>query len=110
MDRLPPELVELVLAWRVRMCHFDKNHTLPLRLVCKAFDTSLRPIVCRTLQLEFSKFLRNESAPRFEDLGGVGIFCQAIYLDMMVIRDEGISSPCVCWLFFWLPVVSQFLT
>jgi hypothetical protein len=88
MDNLPQELVELILLWAVRMSPSEKNKITPLRRVCKAFDSALRPHVFRTLQVEFSKFLK-QGAPEIPSLKGVGELCQAIYLDMMVVRDEG---------------------
>ena len=89
MDSLPPELLELILLWTVRMCRCEKNKVLPLRCVSKAFNTSLRPYVLKTVQLEFSRFLKGPSLPSTEALRAVGGFCQAVYLDMMVVRDEG---------------------
>ncbi|KAG0649865.1 hypothetical protein D0Z07_4018 [Hyphodiscus hymeniophilus] len=88
MESLPPELVELILLWTSRMCRCDKNNVLPLRHVSKAFNTSLRPYVLKTIQLEFSRFLKGPNPPSREALAGIGGFCQAVYLDMMVVRDE----------------------
>ena len=89
MDSLPPELLELIVLWHVRSCQFDKNSALPLRLVCHKLNLAVRPFVFKTLQLEFSKFLRHASTPALPDLDRVGHLCQGIYLNMMVIRDEG---------------------
>jgi hypothetical protein len=90
MDSLSPELIELILLWDVRMCRCEKNTVLPLRLVCKAFNIALRPYVFKTIQLEFSRFLSFAPTPLSrEALEAVGDFCQAVYLDMMVVRDEG---------------------
>ena len=81
------------------MCHCEKNTIIPLRLVCKAFDAVLKPYVFKTLQLEFSKFLRNGDKPDTKSLDRVGEFCQAVYLDMMIVRDEGMlitwSAPTI---------------
>lgn len=73
------------------MCPSDKNAVTPLRLVCKAFDNALKSYLFKTLQLEFSKFSRS-NAPDISALGAVGRLCEAIYLDMMIIRDEGKSG------------------
>ncbi len=89
MDSLPNELVELILLWDVRMCRCQKNTILRLRLVCKAFDVALKPYVFKTLQLEYSRFLRSAPAPNIEALASIGRLCQAVYVDMMVVRDEG---------------------
>jgi hypothetical protein len=126
MDSLPAELLSLILLWKIRMCRCDKNAILPLRLVCKGFDEILKPYVFKTIQLEFSRFLRqrrgaveakswdeegmivrglqghgsgldgvwgNEAIWKLrmdrEGLWRVGGCCEALYLDMMVVRDEG---------------------
>ena len=89
MESLPQELIELVLLWNVRMCKCDKNEVLPLRLVCKAFDVALKPYIFKTIPLDFSKFLKVAETPGLRDLTAVGALCQAVYLNMMVIRDEG---------------------
>lgn len=89
MDSLPPELLDLIVLWHVRACQFNKNKTLPLRLVCQKLNVAVKPFVFKTLQLEFSKFLRHAPTPALPDLDRVGHLCQAIYLNMMVIRDEG---------------------
>jgi hypothetical protein len=89
MDSLPQELLELVLLWNVRMSKCDKNEILPLRLVCKSFDDALKPYIFKTIPLEFSKFLRNAQTPDLRYLQDVGRLSQAVYLNMMVIRDEG---------------------
>jgi hypothetical protein len=78
------------------MCRCEKNVVLPLRRVSKAFNTALRPYVLKTIQLEFSRFLK--SGPELPDgaaLERIGGFCQAVYLDMMVVRDEGM--PLSLW-------------
>jgi hypothetical protein len=89
MDSLPRELLESILIFNVRMCRADKNDIFPLRLVCKAFDAFLKPYIFKTIQLEFSKFLRHAPTPDLKSLETVGDLCQALYLDMMVVRDEG---------------------
>jgi hypothetical protein len=89
MDSLPTEILGLILLWDVRMCACDKNTILPLRRVCKAFDDALRPYLFKTVQLEFSRFLRNTMKPEIEYLVPLGHLCEAFYLDMMVVRDEG---------------------
>jgi hypothetical protein len=126
MDSLPAELLSLVLLWNIRMSRCEKNTILPLRLVCKAFDEILKPYVFKTIQLEFSRFLRQRRGPvevknwdeegkivrelqghgsgldgvwgneaiwklrmDREGLRRVGGCCEALYLDLMVVRDEG---------------------
>ncbi len=111
------------------MCRCEKNTILPLRLVCKAFDGILKPYVFKTIQLEFSRFLRqrrgaveakdwNGEAQVVKGLEGhgsgldgvwggeaiwklrmdrdglrrVGGCCEALYLDLMVVRDEGMFA------------------
>ncbi|TVY37351.1 hypothetical protein LOCC1_G008603 [Lachnellula occidentalis] len=87
MDSLPTEILGLVLRFNVDMCRHDKNLVLPLRLVCKAFDAALKPYIFRTVQLEFSRFLK-DATPNTDSLARVGHLCSAVYMDMMVVRDE----------------------
>lgn len=88
-------LLELILLWRIRMCRCEKNNILPLRLVCSAFDEVLKPYAFKTIQLEFSKFLRSSDELYLQHMDRIGNYCQAVYLDMMVVRDEGrIPSKC----------------
>lgn len=89
MDRLPPELLRTILLASVGLCRCEKNELLPLRLVCKGFDAILKEYIFRTIQLEFSRFARGEAAPELESIAGIGQLCEALYCDMMVIRDEG---------------------
>ncbi|PMD48845.1 hypothetical protein L207DRAFT_505867 [Hyaloscypha variabilis F] len=125
MDSLPAELLNLILLWNIRMSRCEKNTILPLRLVCKAFNEILKPYVFKTIQLEFSRFLRQRRGPvevknwdeegkivrelqghgsgldgvwgneaiwklrmDREGLRRVGGCCEALYLDLMVVRDE----------------------
>jgi len=144
MDSLPAELLNLILLWNIRMSRCEKNTILPLRLVCKAFDEILKPYVFKTIQLEFSRFLRqrrgavearnwdeegkvvrelqghgsgldgvwgNEAIWKLrmdrESLRRVGGCCEALYLDLMVVRDEGMFSNSFCRRIptFWCLVV-----
>jgi hypothetical protein len=91
MDSLPTEILGLVLRFNVDMCRHDKNLVLPLRLVCKAFDAALKPYIFKTVQLEFSRFLK-DATPNTDSLARVGHLCGAVYMDMMVVRDEGMVS------------------
>lgn len=105
METLPTEMLEMILMWDVRMCRSEKNTILPLRLVCKAFDRALRPYIFKTMQLEFSRFARDKPALDPKAVERVGDLCNALYIDMMVIRDDGMllmSAPGVdAWdLFF----------
>ncbi len=101
MDSLPPELLRTILVWSVRLCQPDKNSLLPLRLVNKRFDFILREYVHKTIQLDYSRFARNTAFPHMGVLADVGHLCQALYCDMMVIRDEGMLS----WTSFFLPPI-----
>jgi hypothetical protein len=152
MDSLPAELLNLILLWDIRMCRCEKNSILPLRLVCKAFDEILKPYVFKTIQLEFSRFLRqrrgaieakdwDEEGKIARDLQGhgsgldvvwgheaiwkltmdreglkrVGGCCEALYLDLMVVRDEGRLSSFfqrfwVVFVFFCIvPITRKFV-
>jgi hypothetical protein len=87
------EILRLILRWDVSMCRLDKNSLLPLRLTCKAFDNVLRPYLMKTIKMEYSCFLR-DTKYNVRTLERVGNLCDSIYLDMMVIRDEGRLQPC----------------
>lgn len=71
------------------MCRSDKNLTLDLRLVCKAFDAIVRPYILKTVQLDFTRFRRQGPKPSVAALASSGAFCEAVYLDMMIVREEG---------------------
>ena len=98
MDQLPTEILRLVLRWEVSMSRDDKNSLLPLRLVCKAFDEALKPYLLKTVKLEYSCFLRDATLSA-KTLKPVGNLVDSVYMDMMVIRDEGMLYQvllCVC--------------
>jgi hypothetical protein len=95
METLPTELLRLILDWNVRMCRADKNRILDLRLVCKTFDAVLKPCTFKTVQLEFSRFQR-QGRPSLCDLARVGSFVEALYMDMMIVRDEGVLLLNLC--------------
>jgi hypothetical protein len=89
MDSLPPELLRGIILSSVQLSRSEKNVLLPLRLVNKRFDFILREYMFKTVQLDFSRFARGETAPQMGSLAAVGHLCQSLYCDMMVIRDEG---------------------
>lgn len=88
MDRLPRELVDEIL--RQCVAHGPKNSVLPLRLVCRTFDRILKPFVCRTLNLEFSRLSKTSGVelPQMDALQTVGYHCKSLYIDLMVLRDD----------------------
>lgn len=92
MERLPRELVDLVLEQCV--AQVAKNHVLALRLVCRGFDRALKPFACRTLGLDFSRLSRLSGLPRprLDALQTIGYHCQSLYVDLMVLRDDSQSS------------------
>jgi hypothetical protein len=92
MDNLPPELLRAILLSSVHLSRSEKNTLLPLRLVNKRFDFILREYMFKTVQLDFSRFARGETAPQMSSLADVGHLCQSLYCDMMVIRDEGTAT------------------
>ncbi|KHJ34869.1 hypothetical protein EV44_g5007 [Erysiphe necator] len=99
MDSLPTELLWQILAWEVQICRYEKNAIVPLRLVCHAFDSALKPYIFKTVQLEFSRLLRcarnyrQENRMDFGRLKEFGLLTEALHLDLMVVRDpEEIES------------------
>ncbi|KAI1386703.1 uncharacterized protein F4822DRAFT_324649 [Hypoxylon trugodes] len=92
MDQLPPEILFHILEWTVIALYGNKNDLLQLRTTCKMFDEILKPFALRTLQLEFTRLNKStrETNPLDDDaLCRAGPVCRALYLDMMVVRDEG---------------------
>ncbi|KAI0128045.1 hypothetical protein F4776DRAFT_629025 [Hypoxylon sp. NC0597] len=92
MDKLPPEILLHILEFTVVALYGNKNGLLKLRTTCRLFDEVLKPFALRTLQLEFTRLDRTERRlrpPNEDALRRVGPLCRALYLDMMVVRDEG---------------------
>ncbi|KHN94451.1 uncharacterized protein MAM_07639 [Metarhizium album ARSEF 1941] len=88
MDRLPRELIDAVLQQCI--AHGQKNAVLNLRLVCRLFDRILKPSVCCTLGLDFSRMSRASHLrrPDIDALQTIGYHCKSLYIDLMVLRDE----------------------
>ncbi|KID77319.1 uncharacterized protein G6M90_00g098590 [Metarhizium brunneum] len=93
MDRLPRELIDAILQQCIAQGHKNKNAVLNLRLVCRLFDRILKPSVCCTLGLDFSRMSRASHLrrPDVDALQTIGYHCKSLYIDMMVLRDE--STP-----------------
>ncbi|KAI1660875.1 hypothetical protein F4813DRAFT_266526 [Daldinia decipiens] len=91
MDKLPPEILLHILEFTVIALYGNKNNLLRLRATCKLFNEVLKPFALRTLQLEFTRLDRTErrlKPPDYNALRRIGPLCQALYLDMMVVRDD----------------------
>ncbi|KAM5356149.1 hypothetical protein ACJ41O_002795 [Fusarium nematophilum] len=88
MDHLPRELIEAILQQCV--AHGPKNAVLPLRLVCRVFDQILKPFICRTLDLDFSRLSKTSGwlRPEMDALQTIGYHCKSLYIDLMVLRDD----------------------
>lgn len=88
MDRLPHELLVNILNQCIALG--PKNVVLNVRLVCRLFDRILKPSVCRTLNLDFSRLSRasHRPLPRDDALQTIGYNCRSIFIDLMVLRDE----------------------
>jgi hypothetical protein len=91
MDRLPRELIDAILQQCVLLG--PKNSLLELRLACKTFNNILKPYVCRTLELEFSRLSKTSgrAPPDRDALQTIGYHCKSIYIDLMVLRDDRTS-------------------
>lgn len=86
---LPTEIVLSILGYLIHCT--DKNVLLQLRTVCRLFDTTIKPYVLRTLQLDFTrldKTARQRRPPDHVALQRIGRLCRALYLDLMVVRDD----------------------
>ncbi|OTB06534.1 hypothetical protein M426DRAFT_318935 [Hypoxylon sp. CI-4A] len=91
MDKLPPELLRHILNYTVIAHHDYKNDLLELRTTCKTFDEILKPYALQTLQLDFTRLDRRNTSivpPDNDALHRAARFCRALYLDMMVVRDD----------------------
>lgn len=92
MERLPRELIDAIL----HQCavSFSKNNALELRLVCRLFDRILKPLVCQTIDLDFSRLSKTSgrSRPQTDALQTVGYNCNSIFIDLMVVRDDSTLS------------------
>ncbi|KAH9887857.1 hypothetical protein F4778DRAFT_756453 [Xylariomycetidae sp. FL2044] len=91
MDLLPSELLITILRYAVVALHHDKNKLLQLRTTCKAFDAILKPFALCTLQLEWTRLDKTERTlrpPPDDALERIGHLCQALYVDLMAVRDE----------------------
>lgn len=88
MDHLPRELIDAILQQCI--AQGPKNSVMSLRLVCRLFDKILKPAVCCTLGLDFSRLNRAgySRRPQVDALQTIGYNCKSLYIDMMVLRDE----------------------
>lgn len=95
VTRLPPEILITILEHCVANYYNKKNEFLQLRTVCRLFDDILKPYGLHTLQVDYTrldKSAKSNSPPLdVAALDRAGRFCRALYIDMMLIRDEGQS-------------------
>lgn len=92
MDKLPPEILRGILGSLIALNPRFKNDILPFRLVCKVFNELLREELLKTIQLDFSRLERSGKPLDLKYLAGAANYCDAIYVDLTVIRDDGKSS------------------
>ncbi|KAK6864518.1 hypothetical protein PG990_006048 [Apiospora arundinis] len=112
MNILPPEIVLSILEYCVINHYGDKNSLLGLRTVCRLFDDIIKPYVLRTLQLEFTrldKVARHERPLDDDALGRIGYLCHALYLDLMLVRDDG-EVNYLSKIFSTVPSMEAFVT
>ncbi|KFX99637.1 hypothetical protein O988_03727 [Pseudogymnoascus sp. VKM F-3808] len=88
MDKLPPEILRGILGALIALNPSSKNDILPFRLVCKVFNELLREDLLKTVQLDFSRLERNGKPLDLKYLEGAAEFCDAIYVDLTIIRDD----------------------
>ncbi|KAI1769452.1 hypothetical protein GGR53DRAFT_472544 [Hypoxylon sp. FL1150] len=111
MDRLPSEILLHILDYVVVAHYSNKNNLLKLRTTCKLFDEVLKPYVLKTLQLEFTRLDKGFRArkPLDDDaLRRIGPLCQALYIDMMVVRDDG-EVRFLGEMFSQIPAMAEFV-
>lgn len=92
MEKLPVELLDTIL--RFCIVQHPKNSILELRLVCRAFDLVLKQYGCMNLYLDLSRLSKWDrgSLPRREALQTIGYHCKSLYIDLLNLRDEGMSE------------------
>lgn len=91
MDKLPPEILRGILGSLIALNPSSKNDILQFRLVCKVFNELLREDLLKTVQLDFSRLERNGRPLDLKYLAGTADYCDAIYVDLTIIRDDGKS-------------------
>ncbi|KAI1206449.1 uncharacterized protein F4807DRAFT_439238 [Annulohypoxylon truncatum] len=93
LDRLPTELVIQIVEWTAVAHYGDKNTLLELRKVCKLFNQILRPIALCTLPLDYTRIdyyqVTSRRRLKRKALRRIAPLCQSLFIDMMVIRDDG---------------------
>lgn len=87
-DRLPRELFEAILL----ACTYamPKHQAASLRLINKEWNAFLRPRICCTLGLDFTRLSRNSSftPPDMSVLDSLAPFCKSLYIDLRAMRDD----------------------
>jgi hypothetical protein len=91
MDKLPPEILRGILGALIALNPSSKNEILPFRLVCKVFNELLREDLLKTVQLDFSRLEKHGKPLDLKYLEGAAEYCDAIYVDLTIIRDDGMS-------------------
>lgn len=112
MDILPAEIVLSIARHCIAVHYDDKNALLQLRTVCRLFDDVIKPYVLRTLQLEFTrldKTARRLRPPDHAALQRIGGLCRALYIDMMIVRDDS-EVKHLGGLFSRVPAMASFVS
>ena len=88
MDTLPTELLSQIL--QIAAVSMSKNYSLKLRLVCRTFDSILKPLLCETLNIDVSTLSRKtfQRHPWEHALQTIGFHCKSLFVDLMLLRDE----------------------
>lgn len=93
---LPVELVDEILKHVTVIYYDEKNDLLAMRMVCKRFAEILKPVGLRTLQMDWTRMDSVERSLRHplerQTLLRIGHHCEALNIDMMVARDEGMNT------------------
>ena len=89
LARMPTELLELILLWTCKLS--DKNEVLNQRLVCKAFDSSLRKAAFQTIQVDIPRLSTRGCTSCFERPKLLEEECQAIHVNMSGIAERSKS-------------------
>jgi hypothetical protein len=94
MEKLPAETLENILAFVLAAHESDKHKVLELRQVCSAFDSALQRPFFKTVNLTFHHLSKNKARTEPRLLKSLGHHTEILNVDLMVVRDDGMSPTC----------------
>ena len=89
---LPRELLESILYVQCADVPEQQEQHIPLTISLQSFRRIPKAVHFQDNTVGIFKFPKGCATPDLKSLDSVGNFCQALYLDMMVVRDEGMCG------------------